>query len=553
MASQTSQKKQRFLEISIVIVASLIFWYLALSNLLLPGPYQDECLILAPALRYLGVEMISPHDSCCVQNILGNDVLLMINPDYMSAIPGYISLPFFYVFGINAFAMRLCSAVILFGFLLATYAFGKEVLGGLTGALTMLLMAVEPFLIEASRSFAALNYVSLFGLLGLLSLVLWHKHKQNRYLLLSAFLFGIGFSVKIALSQLIFAIIVAEIAYMALSHKKPKIGADTLWLAALSAVSFFFGAILLVLQNIYRKFTTFRLVSSVTGSPTVFGANNLDIIGNISKRISQIDFVLGDLSIAYLITAAWVLYFYFYNPKFKGRVVSITLIVLVVSLIFASAFTITTLSPVHLYILYPFPQMLLSYTVVASAYSLFKILKKKKMGGYSSLAPKLAFFSLPLLLFTVLLLTNLSTCISYQEELSMTGGKGYHTDAIYELSDYLDENNVSRPVALTWGFKYNTNIITQGRVDPLELHFNPERQDININKSLEMWKSNLSKRFFVDGSNRYLFYVHMQEKRGFPEFNTTAEEEGKEVVLEKEFCDRKGTPTIRLYLVLDKN
>src|SRR5690606_38445713 len=37
------------------------------------------------------------------------------------------------------------------------------------------------------------------------------------------------------------------------------------------------------------------------------------------------------------------------------------------------------------------------------------------------------------------------------------------------LADYLDEQGITRPYALDWGFKWNVMILTEGRVEPLEI------------------------------------------------------------------------------------
>src|SRR5690606_5950630 len=53
--------------------------------------------------------------------------------------------------------------------------------------------------------------------------------------------------------------------------------------------------------------------------------------------------------------------------------------------------------------------------------------------------------------------------------LARSGGRSDFSSAIYDLAAYLDEHGITRPYALDRGVKWNIMILTQGRVEPLEI------------------------------------------------------------------------------------
>ena len=55
--------------------------------------------------------------------------------------------------------------------------------------------------------------------------------------------------------------------------------------------------------------------------------------------------------------------------------------------------------------------------------------------------------------------------------LARTGGSGRFSDAVYAMSVWLDGQKIGEPIALDWGIKANIEVVTAGRVRPLEIHY----------------------------------------------------------------------------------
>ena len=66
-------------------------------------------------------------------------------------------------------------------------------------------------------------------------------------------------------------------------------------------------------------------------------------------------------------------------------------------------------------------------------------------------------------------LSGLRADAGYHRALAATGGLADHSDAIYRLSDELLARGVFSPYALDWGFDAPLILVSQGRVNPIEI------------------------------------------------------------------------------------
>jgi hypothetical protein len=66
--------------------------------------------------------------------------------------------------------------------------------------------------------------------------------------------------------------------------------------------------------------------------------------------------------------------------------------------------------------------------------------------------------------------------VRYHRALAISGGYSTHSDAIYHLADYLDQQGYTSPVALDWGIDAPVRFLTQGRVQPTDV-FGYDRLD----------------------------------------------------------------------------
>ena len=64
---------------------------------------------------------------------------------------------------------------------------------------------------------------------------------------------------------------------------------------------------------------------------------------------------------------------------------------------------------------------------------------------------------------------DLWTTLRYHRALAASGGHASHSDAIYDLADYLDSSGAVAPLALDWGIDAQVRFLTANRVQPIEL------------------------------------------------------------------------------------
>ncbi|MDW8269856.1 MAG: hypothetical protein RMN24_11895, partial [Anaerolineae bacterium] len=75
-----------------------------------------------------------------------------------------------------------------------------------------------------------------------------------------------------------------------------------------------------------------------------------------------------------------------------------------------------------------------------------------------------------IVLFVLVLgLGSLRADLAYHRSLRSSGGIANHSDAVYRLGDVLLAGGHTRPYALDWGLAAPLVLVTQGRVNPIEV------------------------------------------------------------------------------------
>jgi hypothetical protein len=83
---------------------------------------------------------------------------------------------------------------------------------------------------------------------------------------------------------------------------------------------------------------------------------------------------------------------------------------------------------------------------------------------------------LAVLLVTGWIVSDARSITRYHRSLTVSGGYSTHSDAIYRLAEYLDQQNYTAPAALDWGIDAPVRFLTQGRVQPADV-FGYDRLD----------------------------------------------------------------------------
>jgi FtsH-binding integral membrane protein len=72
--------------------------------------------------------------------------------------------------------------------------------------------------------------------------------------------------------------------------------------------------------------------------------------------------------------------------------------------------------------------------------------------------------------------SDANTVVHYHRALATSGGYSAHSDAIYHLAEYLDQQRYTSPAALDWGIDAPVHFLTKGRVQPVDV-FGYDRLD----------------------------------------------------------------------------
>jgi hypothetical protein len=147
----------------------------------------------------------------------------------------------------------------------------------------------------------------------------------------------------------------------------------------------------------------------------------------------------------------------------RYRRVTVFLLGFVLVTFFLSCFSVSILGATHLLIMLPIPQLVIAAFAVLGARWLVARVEPRVISQQALVAIIVAALLVPLLAF------DLRVDAHYHRTLARTGGHSAFSSAIYTLADVLDHGDITHPYALDWGMKYPVMILTDGRVEPLEI------------------------------------------------------------------------------------
>ncbi|MSQ14484.1 MAG: hypothetical protein EXR50_01285 [Dehalococcoidia bacterium] len=564
------EKAFPWLSLSVII---LVFFAISFYQLYLPGLYYDES-----ADAVLAMQLLLGQKMELVRNFglhIGDAVLPVMVMDYVGTVSTYLLIPFFKVMGIGVISIR--SMTVLFGGLtvVLTFILMNRLVNRYVGLTSALLLAVHPsFVFYARQGVHVSSVMSVIALGSLLVLVEWYRTRLRWQLWLGAFLLGLGLSTKVLFLWFILAVIGVFVVREALVKSKevmlgrrsrnslrriapalladgasssrsvPGVGVrmptpDGLVTAAGTAAAFAAGAWMIL----YYNYATQGTIDVITRSARISqaGINNLDIFTNFGARLETLRVLLNgghfwflggifsfdiypwvfasSLLVVICTTLVW-------PPMARYRGPAWLFMGIVLFVFIQSPFTVSGIWPTHLFILLPFVTAILSL----AGYALCAVLPGRS-GYLLSIAP-IAF----------MVLVCLQIDYQYHAVLTETGGRKAQSDAIYRLAEYLDDKGVIEPVAMDWGIKYSVQIITVGRVNPVEIFgYTPEPGGA----FMELLDSTL-----LAPDRLYIFRI--PEAAVFPryqEFTEAVEKLNRKADLVHIAAERDGTPMYLVYRV----
>ncbi len=551
--------------LAVVIFASLCFYHYRL-----PGLYYDEAFDVVPSMQILHGDQVQLARGVGI-HLFGHDFPVMTG-DYWGSVSTYAVLPLFWIFGPSVFAVRLWPILAGMAGVLLTYFVGKRLYGRWAGALAAALLAIFPSFVFWTRvGIYVISHIVAVTLGILLSFLRWRDTGHRRWLFLAMLLAGIGLWTKLLFLWFLIAVPAAYVlllladlvsddrvvsggmrGLMRRSGVRFRQDVPLQGLPDLTAAlaGFLIGAFPVIYYNLISRGSYLVLRSNLFHTEN--GVNNFAIGSNVRIEADAVRVLLDG---GYF----WFLGGIYTNPiyplvtglstvgllvmvhhvewmrPYRRATVFLAAFALVVFVL--SCFTVSILGATHLLILLPIPQLFVA------AFALF--VSRWLWVRAGALRPDLALpaAALAVVLLVVPLVTkDVWVDVRYHQALARTGGYSGFTSAIYSLSDYLDQHHVDRPYALDWGFKYNVMILTQGRVEPLEIYGSTYDPGPDFEAAL---------RAALATSNP-VFIAHTEEGSAYPrldDFRRIAAEEGKTVTLEQTFNQLDGKPVYYLFTV----
>lgn len=284
-------QRSRVLDLAVLALASVVFLTIALYQIELPGLYPDEAFDVIPTMQ-----LALGHDVELLRgahlDLFGTKLPLMSSSDYQGVTSTYLALPFFTLFGINVFSLRLMTVLVGVLAIVVTFYLAKEWFGPTAARLTALLLAVSPAWIFWSRlGVYVVSPVVPIACGALLAFTLWVRGRAsgrgNASLYLGAFLLGLGMTTKLLFLWFIVALAVCATLLWGRALWEARERAFWGWRRRLSVgvaatAAFALGAFPFILYNAQTRGTYYLLRDSITNfGGTTHGVDNSALLRNL--------------------------------------------------------------------------------------------------------------------------------------------------------------------------------------------------------------------------------------------------------------------------------
>lgn len=470
-------------ELAGLLAVVFIYWAGATYQLELPGLHYDEAFEAVPAVQLIRNQPVTAFRGSGL-NVAGR-LLPYTTQDYIGAVNTYLSLPFLAILGPSAGSLRLYAVGLGCLTLLLAWRFSRALTRSAgAGLAAAALLAVNPTFVFWNRQGVFVTAVAAaIGLGAALCWLKWLRGGGARYALAGAFLFGLGLYAKLLFIWLIVALGGAALL-LTIDRWWPALRARR-WPADLAPVpsARFAGALLLALLLGCWPLFAYNVQSGGTlaslrenAATSYYGVRNLALGANLLERLKQMGVLLESGHLWYLggveaNLAAPVVFGLALlavggtaslrvaargqaEPPAAGSARPALLPLVVIGLVVGqSIVTVSALWITHFAILMPWPAIALA----GGGHFLWR-----RWGRRRLIRPVL------LALLALLLAADLLTTLAYHRDLSLSGGLGAHSDAVYELAAWLEENAGGPVVAMDWGLAAPVIFLTEGRVTPVE-------------------------------------------------------------------------------------
>jgi Dolichyl-phosphate-mannose-protein mannosyltransferase len=465
--------------------------YLLIScwNLPLPGLEYDEVLFANAALGHLDETFIA------YELRLGQFRLPLMLMNYIGALKAYLYFPLFELFPVSPVTVRLPAIMLGAVALVATYLVLLRLANRRAALWAGWLLATDPsFIFHTRIDFGPTVLMMFFKMTSLLALVTFCRTKRPSFLALGSFLIGLGVFDKANFLWYVAGLWLASLVVW----RKGVLAYVSVRNVLICAFFLILGSLPFIYYNMATGGATFKeklflpvdfpvslrtrtalLIETINGSGIYKFANGLKPAGSVEALAS---FWPGTITPWALAGCAL---FSLRRWRIKPQPVDpIGLFFTLLSLLIVVEIYLTRL-PVgwhHFMMLWPFHYMALCTLLLRSD-------PDASVHGECLAASKwVVSRNLPVAVLIGMMTSNLFVDAIYLRSFSTEGGRGFFSDAIYQLAEHAQGKTDQRLLLMDWGFSTQLLLLSRGSIRKEEVFWelrtpgNEEQQMSELHK-----------------------------------------------------------------------
>jgi len=527
----------RRLPVLLFIIVS--FLILELSYIKVPGLHCEEtfnAILTISLLRQLE------------QNTPLRDIVFPVREGwYHGALMAYLTLPFFYIMDIGVVPLRLMQICFVATSLILIYYFLYKFFNKYAAFISVFLLIINPaFIMETKIGNEATILLQFFTMLILLLLFYWYENQKYIYLYIAIFCMGLGLSTRLWFIWFIIALFITFLLFNTSIRKKLRF--NFIKSGILGLPIFLLGGFLIIYSCISNDFYLIRFAAKHFFSPfTEPNYNNLDYFHNLIVNIQKFNSCIsGSFSFIrqfgilydnkFYIWTFWVSYFWLitrlFNKQSFFRKKRILFILLIFSLMMIQTPIVFSRRPhIHFMFFYPFVQIIIALAFI----DIFYFFKDRRL-------TKTITRMILIVLLLLLSFKEMTGIYNYFSLMRKTGGVDEFSDAIYQLNDFLRQEEITVPVVCSWGLHGILEVTSKGTNNSSNAFYHLE------NDYPEYLKNEIRKgrRFYV-----FLPPNLPERKKALYLFKEIIKNERKKAVEVKRFYQRNGAPVYLVYSILE--
>jgi 4-amino-4-deoxy-L-arabinose transferase-like glycosyltransferase len=522
-------------------VSYLLFSWSALS---LPGLQYDEVLFANAALGHL-------DDSFLVYewDLAGLKVPVMLM-SYIGALKAYIYAVVFNLFPTSPASVRLPVTLLGLATLFCIYKVSDRMFGKGVALCAAWVVATDPsYIYHVRLDMGPVTLMLFLKMLGLLWLLVFVKSQRPIHLAVAAFTLGLGIFDKANFLWFVIAL---------------PLAAFFVWRGALlkgfTAKNFLIGMGFLALgcfpfivYNLARGGETFEGRLLFPDKPVESVARRTGLLIETLNGSGVYRFVNGQPPSHWTITAAefpaslapWVVAILMvgvsaYRVTTGKKLNAMLCFTVLLSWIITAQifFTHLAIGWHHFMMLWPFPQLALAFCCT-------RLIQAQHLTENACSWPRGTVPAVGIVLLVCLLTSNVVMNVSYLRSFVQEGGRGFYSDAIYDLVKYSVGQKKERFLLMDWGFNNQMLLLSRGQVRKEEVFWQLLQPQSKEDALAEL------EQLAQDGSSLFVFHApaHTVFNQPIQLFDEMLTRRGWKSKRTKVFFHRRGDPVYFLLKV----